>query len=861
MKKKIILPIAMLLSLSCLVGCQPTQQESNPFYDSESEETEVVDVDREAAQVVIDMINGLNDDSTEEEIKAVIDAYNALTERQKSFVTNYHLLQEQIEKLTILELIDEVNAAIDALDETNPDPDAVAHARELYTKLCAYGNKWSDKITSDRVAKLAACELKVLKQVAEPLLTTAINLDISVSKDAVQFKLLSQRIDDFFSTYSETDLAKLDDYEQYVSDREYVNAIYEIAATEYISTTHNLPVDKQWQALPQETDDSYGYVYHEDLSSCSLSGPQNVQFATKADFSNYKKIAFFVHWPIGGIPIQVIQEKGVEAKTVYASEPSVANQYLYVEVPSSVLIDTVGDGNTHIGGYFEDRSIANIAGFKVSAIVGIGIDARAAQAAVDEVNRMIEALDLDNLNADDVHAARKAYDDLLVVYSAEWQAKVTAANVSKLIQAELIISVQHINSLVSTALSMDKTDRYEKAKLAVLIKNIKEIYAGLNDQEKSTVNNYDNFLSFAESNSEDVNTLTNGNYNFWTGSLDAYMSSESDSIFGSLYTYEWPNGTRAGKPNFSIPLKPGDVTGQNWAQYQAVGFFAQFDKENTENVMLIENNDWNQAVIYANKHVIDASKNLYFYEFSTTTLAKANFTAATSFEIYFSQSMKKISVSEIVGFNYDVKELKALVANANSLTLDSDAKKSQFILLADRIDKLASLVSDTVIQTITGYSDYLTKKSTVTSFGNILYKDAYTTSYGSDYPAMIETVSEDYGMMLTYTYPNKVTTSRTSNIFFVGANYKSWRGYTKFSCFVQFSEENTSTCEFVYNNDWAKKINVNSTLVDAANHVYYFEVNISGTTLPQVFNGNPFISLVLSSGTTFVTCSYLVGIK
>ena len=99
MKKKIFLSLAAILALASLSGCNTTSDNENPYYDSESDTEVVHDVDRETAQVVIDMIDALDEDSTKEEILAALDAYNQLTKRQQSFVHNYEKLLEQIEKM------------------------------------------------------------------------------------------------------------------------------------------------------------------------------------------------------------------------------------------------------------------------------------------------------------------------------------------------------------------------------------------------------------------------------------------------------------------------------------------------------------------------------------------------------------------------------------------------------------------------------------------------------------------------------------------------------------------------------------------------------------------------------------------
>ena len=108
-----------------------------------------MDVDRQKAQEVIDMIDALNEDSTAEEIYAVIAKYNDLTARQKAFVTNYDKLEALMQGLEKKAAVQRVIDLINAIDADNPSEDAVVQAREAYDDLLAtYGQEWADKVTN-----------------------------------------------------------------------------------------------------------------------------------------------------------------------------------------------------------------------------------------------------------------------------------------------------------------------------------------------------------------------------------------------------------------------------------------------------------------------------------------------------------------------------------------------------------------------------------------------------------------------------------------------------------------------------------------------------------------------------------------
>ena len=96
-KKKIISIVTLLMSFALITGCN-TNNSSNitPEESTESnpEDTVAIDVDEEYAKEVVDLINDLNDNSTEQEISYVIEKYNDLTIRQKTLVSNYDILEE-----------------------------------------------------------------------------------------------------------------------------------------------------------------------------------------------------------------------------------------------------------------------------------------------------------------------------------------------------------------------------------------------------------------------------------------------------------------------------------------------------------------------------------------------------------------------------------------------------------------------------------------------------------------------------------------------------------------------------------------------------------------------------------------------
>jgi hypothetical protein len=613
----------------------------NTFEDSEDTGNDivVVDVDKEAAQEVIDAINALNDASTEEEIDAVVNMYEDLTERQKSYVTNYDKLVEQVQKITILKIIDRVNELIDSLDENSPDPDVVEEARIEYNKLLAYGDKWANKIESSKIEKLVRCELKIIADVADPLLEKAMALDTNTRQGGTHFKLLSQRIDSYLNNFEVSTRESLDLYDEYVETKAKVDQVYFIAADNYISTSHNLPSGKIWEPLKSYEDDDYGVIHEEDLTGYSLSSAQNIQFGTKADFSNYKYIAAFISWPHSGRYVQFINNE----RMVYASEETVANQYMYIEIPTSSLGDLLGNNHSHFGAHYENRNICNIAGYKVTNIVGIGVDIFKAQAAVDNVEALIRALDEDNLTEAAITAARKAYDQLVVDFDETWQAKVSAELVAKLIRCENKILVTQVQNLINEANSISFTNNQNKARFTLLADTINTKYAELTSEQQNMVVNYDTFTSKYASLGTKTGILYNGDFSYYYNGSTGKMEDSLSYQYGhqaSLYNASPKGG--------NMELRYGQK-GLDFRGHKKLGVFMTYSNPNTESVWLIITQSWSvTSYVYCNaSNLADSSTNTYYLEFDLTKVTSA-FAFDPFMQVYFSQAMSHFKTTSFV---------------------------------------------------------------------------------------------------------------------------------------------------------------------------------------------------------------------
>ena len=843
MKKKFLLPLVALLSLS-LIGCdasfEPTSQTSNP--EISSSESEPVDVDRQKAQEVIDMIDALDEDSTAEEIYAVIAKYNDLTARQKAFVTNYDKLEALMHGLEKKAAVQRVIDLINAINADNPSEDAVVQAREAYDNLLAtYGQEWADKVTN--LQKLIDAELAIVNRVAAPLINKALNLNLESSQDCAQFKLLSVRIEDFLSKYADDVKATVSRYQEYVQTKAKIDKVYSIAGNSFYNTTHNLPESHNLKTLETITNDDYGYVMTEDFAGLSLTGSMNIQFATQNDYSNYKYIGLFVSYPFSGLNMQFINDEN----TVYVSPETVANEFMYMEIPTRVLTDLTGNECSHVGAYFTDISIAMRDGYYLTSIVGIGIDEEKAQAAVDAVDAMIEALNEDNLNQEDVEAARAAYDALLTDFDETWQAKVKASNVEKLIRCEAIIASRAINILIDTLLDINSFTDDAFVQRALLAENIDAMYAQLNEQQRLQVERYDEYLIEKEEIDECVAVIYNDGYTIYdsTAGVNKELLVDSDDRFGSMYynTFNTPTST-----SLAVQI---DYTNKVWTSYSNLCFFAQFDSENTERIALLANDDWDHP-IWASSMVIDETSHLYFYEFNLDTIPDS-FTTNTYFQVYFSNPVNVIRMTNVVGIKKDLTRLNNLIALANSVDISTNQGLVRFMNIANTIE---SVIKESDKPLLTGYSDYATKHVTATTKGEVLFNGSFTTSENGDWPELIKVDSSVYGEMRSHTFGSAQTSN--FNVFF-NCRGADWSQYSKMGIYVQLEEDTNDRIWFIMKDDWSITDNPAPVLVDATNHIYYCEFNISALT--GAFEGNPYLSIYLTGSTTFVKTTLPVAIK
>lgn len=859
-QNKIILLLATLLCFASLTGCQPTKDpntdtETPDITESETDtETEseppYVDTDKEKAQEVIDLIDSLNENSTIEEIKFVISKYNDLTQRQKAMVTNYEKLESFIAKIEMLEAVERVNALIEALDEDNLDFDAVQEALEAYADLLNYGEDAQSRVSANNVEKLKRCEIKVAVSKVTPLIEKALNLALNENKGRVQFTLLSRTINEFTGVLSSDALSAIENYDEYLSTYNKISKFNTVLTTNYINSTHVLPEDKIFTPMSIVSDEEFGYVSMQNLGQYSsvFSGSGNIQFATDnfPNFSGYKSIGFFVSWAFAG-ELQFINNEG----TAMIVTIPVVNNYFYVEIPTTSLSDLEGRERSHIGAWLADRSLGALDGYKITAIVGIGIDEEAAQAAVERVDTLIENLDENNLTNDKVQEARLAYDALATEYSIEWQNKVKQTNVEKLIRCETKVRIVYINQLIETASTISLDNKVNASRFALLAQTISEKYNALSQEEKALVD-IEKHLEKVNKLNNTVGVLFDDGYSYKEGDSDRPLTQIDENYFGQINTYSW-NTAKQG--NFQLYLLNNSLVNVDWTNYDSIGLYIKFSHKITDRTFFIPNN-WGQTWVEPNMELIDDSTHLYYFEFSLSSIT-GPFYADTYFQVYLGESVgiNKIEVSNLVFFKDfkpinenapseptgSVSEINTLIQTALSVDLSTNSGVAQFNLLLNRINIVYNTLgaNDKTSVDLTALNS---KAEQVSRISGILYKDGY------NYENQVFAKKADsfYGAIYSYDF----TTPKQDNFkldFNDAGDLKgyNWSGYSKIGLFVKYNVPTTDLPTFIPN-DWNQTwIRPTKEVINASQNLYYFEFDLSSVTGPfyadtyfQVYFGN-----------------------
>lgn len=844
-KKKIISIVTILMSFALITGCNTNNSNNiTPEEPAESnpEDTVAIDVDEEYAKEVVDLINDLNDNSTEQEISYVIEKYNDLTIRQKKLVSNYDILEEYATRLDVLRLVNKTISIIESLDENNLNTEDIEEAKKCYNEIgSTYGVDWQNRISVELVQKLSRCEQKACELVVAPLIAKANVFDLSNLKEGTQFILLNQRIEELEEIYNHSLIDNIDGYDAFKTKRTKAKDRFEIIGSDYYSTTHGIG-EKFLTELPIVSNEDYGYVAVEEFHDYVFPDADktgDIQVATQHSFEAYERVALFVSWPIYTSRITIINN---EEAAFYAS-PVIENEFIYIEIPVKQLKDKKGIGHTHIAGYLDNKDLGALEGlqYKYTALVGIGVDKDAAHEAVDAVDLMIEALTNES-DVEDIISAKEAYDALKTNYGVEWQEKVKPENVIKLEQLLNVIATKEVNSLIAKANSIELENNRLIVQFALLSAEIQNKYAGLNDEQKDLLVGYDDYLTKKAIIDKDTALVYDDEITSSTGGLNKI----SDSNYGHVFKESYAPSYRKN----AIEIKFNEL-GSNWSNYLAFGFFAKYDVANDENLILPLDQSWSKTV-YASRVLIDSSSHLYYYEFNLSTV---NEPLANDFEsyiqLYFSNNTVEYMITGIVAFiDHSAEELNNYIALANSLDLTNNQGKAHFKLLSDFIDTKYASLDESKRASLVGYDTYVSKESQVSNMG-ILFNSMMTTLFNDDYPELENTPSELFGSVKKYNY----SPSKTIDAYlFAIANGENWGGHSKLGLFYKVDCASTNA-SMVIDNKYAERVTITPTLYDVDNNIYYIEFDISSL---NVLNGNPYFIINLATSTNILMGTSIV---
>lgn len=422
----------------------------------------------------------------------------------------------------------------------------------------------------------------------------------------------------------------------------------------------------------------------------------------------------------------------------------------------------------------------------------------------------------------------------------------------------------NINELIETANNLNTDTKQAKAQFTLLGDKINSLYSNLDSGMKARVKNYSEFSEKSNTISKGVSILYNGGYNYLEGENQLEFYDNSDPMFGNMQTYEWPE-TKSG--NIQLCLDTF-LVGEDWSIYKSVGLFMRFSHAPTDNTFLIVNN-WSQDWVPATKTLIDESTNLYFYEFDMSSVT-GPFTANTYFQVYFNPSegdvtpvnMTKMEVSNLVKFTHDTSAIDMLIDNALTLSTTSNRDLTQFVLLANRIDLSIATLGNEGYKLISRYDEYVQRKSVVSNKAIMIDNGSNITTHepgvSGDWPYVKNNAvaSDYYGYFNSHTY-GSIKNGGNCQVFYQGARGNSWKSYSKIGFFVQ---TDSPLYHQAYLHDGAKNLYADPQVVDATNHIYYVEINI--TTVVDTFSGNPFICINLGGGayTQTLNITNVVGI-
>lgn len=203
-------------------------------------------------------------------------------------------------------------------------------------------------------------------------------------------------------------------------------------------------------------------------------------------------------------------------------------------------------------------------------------------------------------------------------------------------------NVAILNEMIANANDIKLKSNVNYSKFALLANEIDTIYNSLSFASKNKVVGYDTYLENKQNIQGNATILYDQTFNYYENSNDTKPVFEKviDSTLGEMNVMDF-----ASPRNVMQLWLETNLVGEDWSELTTLGFFLKSEAPITDNAFLNVNNVW--GAIMANISVVDASQNLYFYNFDLSSIT-APFTVETQFEIYFGSNISHVEISNFV---------------------------------------------------------------------------------------------------------------------------------------------------------------------------------------------------------------------
>ena len=367
-----------LLFLFIFTGCKSPSENSSFSEQTPTPASDIstVDIDEQYAQEVIDLINSLNSDSTPEDVAFVLSKYNDLTQRQKTLVTNYYLLE-------VFASVVIINDKLVNLDEEHYDIDEVMEIRELYDELCdKYGEEGISRINQSGYDKLLNIEVDITNK----YINNALSIDVTDDINSSRFILLSNQVDFFYNRLDPSIRNRVARYEEYVemkeslSDKGYLlyKDGYELCSSAGISQ------------FGSHYDENFGMLYSHDGLNRFSTIEVDLDISER-DWSKVYSMSFFLksNATINDRTAIIINESWDEQNVIWTSPEVIdeANHLYYYHFSLDKITSAFNPNKkTYLQIYFGSSGYVNEV--QMTNIVAINKDFSEVNAMVDKINQI-----------------------------------------------------------------------------------------------------------------------------------------------------------------------------------------------------------------------------------------------------------------------------------------------------------------------------------------------------------------------------------------------------------------------------------------------------------------------------------------